>query len=382
MRISVLGLRGMPGVSGGIETHCEQLYSRLAGLRGGDDIFVLGRQAYLPKGQTRFGQVTVIPLPHAKSAKLETITNSLLGVFCSRFCIRADILHIHGVCSALVTPLAKLLGMKVVVTHHGRDYIRQKWNSFDRLILRFGEWCGARFADHVIAVSPTIARHLTDKYPGVQVSFIPNGADHVSKTSAASSEVNALLAKFGLRPGDFVISVGRLDPDKGFDDLIDAFSRSGSDGMLVIVGDDPRGSKYAKALTARASDRIVFTGFLRMPDVAALLSAASLFVLASHQEGFPIAALEAALIGTPLILSDIPATRDLGFGERHYFRVGDIAALAQMLNEPHRNYSVADRRLLVQFQWASVAATTAATYDQVLDTSILAYPVDTLRHYR
>ena len=364
MRIAVLGLRGMPGVSGGIETHCEQLYGQLARLRATDDIFVLGRQAYLPDGPTRFGHVTVIPLPHLRSEKFETISNSLCGIFYSRFRLHADLVHVHGICSATLAPLAKLLGMKVVVTHHGRDYIRQKWSDVERLLLRMGEWCGAMFAHQVIAVSPSIARYLEEKYPGAHVSFVPNGADHLRRVPTESSEVSTILGRFGLRPEEFVMSVGRLDPDKGFDDLIAAFLQSECQGKLVIVGYDPRGSKYAKALLARASDRIIFTGFLRAPEIAALLSAASLFVLASHQEGFPICALEAAMIGTPLILSDIPATRDLAFEDRRFFPVGDVSALARMLSAPHERYSIPDRARLAQFQWASVAASTAATYDQ------------------
>ncbi len=369
MRISVLGLRGIPGVAGGIETHCEQLYGHLARQSEANEIFVLGRRTYMPPGRARFGCVTVIPLPHAKSTKLETVSNSVLGVLHSRFILNADLLHIHGICSAIVTPLAKLLGMKVVVTHHGRDYIRRKWNGFERLLLKSGEWCGARFADHVIAVSPTIARHLAQRYPGVRVSFIPNGADHLQRVPATAPRSRALLERFGLRQDGFIVSVGRLDPDKGFDEIIDAFSRSRCGGKLAIVGDDPRGSRYAKTLRARASDRVIFTGFLALPDVAALLSCASLFVLASHQEGFPISVLEAALIGTPLVLSDIPATRDLDFEPRHYFPVGDVATLAAMMDMPHAHHALADQNRLVRFQWASIAESTAATYHRVAGTS-------------
>jgi glycosyltransferase involved in cell wall biosynthesis len=310
--------------------------------------------------------ITVIPLAHLGSPKFETLSSSFVSLVYARCVLRADVAHIHGICSASLTPIAKLLGMKVVVTHHGRDYMRQKWSRSERKFLNAGEWCAVRFSDHVIAVSPTIARYLQQRYPGVNATFIPNGADHVRRVSSTSPDATRLTSRFGVGPGDYVISVGRLDPDKGFDDLIDAFLQSQALGKLLIVGDDPRNTYYSKHLLTRASDRVVFTGYLPMSDVGALLSSASLFVLPSHQEGFPIAALEAALIGTPLIVSDIPATRDLALEERHYFPVGDVKILARMLGEEHSTYAIGDNRLLRQFRWGSVASMTASVYHQVV----------------
>ena len=366
MRIGVLGLRGLPGVSGGIETHCEHLIGHLARQRAGDEITVFGRRRYLAAEPGAHHGARVVALWHAKSAKLETLSSSLAALLHARFALQADVVHIHGICSALLSPLARLLGMRVVVTHHGCDYKRQKWNRLERSLLQAGEWCGATWADRIIAVSPTIARDLSERYPHAQVRAIPNGADHLAAIRVEPGLADAVIRKHGLEDGPFAISVGRLDPDKGFDDLIAAHAESGWTGKLVIVGDDPRQSPYARGLLAKASPRLVFTGFLPATEIAALLSRASLFVMPSHQEGFPIAALEAAMAGTPLLLSDLPATRDLGLPERHYFPVGDIQGLARKLGEPHRSFALADRTGLEKYNWAAVAAATSAVYDEVI----------------
>ena len=53
--------------------------------------------------------------------------------------VKANIVHIHAIGPALMTPLVRLLGMKAVITHHGPDYDRDKWGKFAKWILRMGE---------------------------------------------------------------------------------------------------------------------------------------------------------------------------------------------------------------------------------------------------
>ncbi len=63
--------------------------------------------------------------------------------------------------------------------------------------------------------------------------------------------------------------------------------------------------------------------------LAELYTHAGMFVLPSSHEGQPIAVLEAASYGLPVILSDIPAHREIALSRARYVEVGDIAALAE-----------------------------------------------------
>ena len=56
--------------------------------------------------------------------------------------LKADILHIHAIGPALLIPYAKILGLKVVFTHHGPDYDRDKWGVIAKNILKLGERMG------------------------------------------------------------------------------------------------------------------------------------------------------------------------------------------------------------------------------------------------
>jgi hypothetical protein len=73
------------------------------------------------------------------------------------------VLHIQAIGPALMAPLARLLGLHVVVTHHGPDYEREKWGRLARMALRAGEAWGMRFSDGRIVISQTIRKLVRDK---------------------------------------------------------------------------------------------------------------------------------------------------------------------------------------------------------------------------
>jgi glycosyltransferase involved in cell wall biosynthesis len=87
-----------------------------------------------------------------------------------------------------------------------------------------------------------------------------------------------------------------------------------------------------------------------------------LFVLPSHHEGLPIAALEAAIIGVPLVLSDIAPNRDIGLPSACYFPVGDVAALRRKLSDDPRMFRPDRESIGRRFDWNVIAQATARSY--------------------
>lgn len=120
VKIMWLGLRGFPDVQGGVETHAQHLCPQLAEL--GCEVTVIVRSPYQPANvgpEWRKVHFHSIWAPRSKS--MEAIVHSFLGVLYAAI-KRPDILHIQAIGPALVTPLARLFGLRVVVTHHGPDY--------------------------------------------------------------------------------------------------------------------------------------------------------------------------------------------------------------------------------------------------------------------
>jgi glycosyltransferase involved in cell wall biosynthesis len=360
LSIMALGLRGIPNVPGGVETHASEIYPRLQAL--GATVTVLGRNPYRPADSPQqWRGVNVRWIPSPKIEGVEALVHSFLGVMYAA-ARRPDILHIHAVGPWLFAPLAKLFGLKVVVTHHGQDYLREKWHGPARALLRLGERVGMSFADEVIVISRSIADLALHDY-GRQTSVIPNG---VADLRAADS--TALLERYGLERQRYVIQVSRLVPEKRQLDLIAAFKAAQLPGWtLLLVGGAQGSQRYADLVRTRCSGdpSIVTTGFLPPPEVQQLLSQAGVFALPSSHEGLPISLLEAMWFGTPSVASDIAANRETGLADECYFPVGDITALSQRLRvlaaaTPTERSHIAEqlRDRCARYNWDEIADST------------------------
>lgn len=370
LKVCVVGLRGIPGIMGGVEAHCEQLLPRLKALRPDYEISVVGRRPYVSAGQFDFNGVTVVPLPAMPGKYLEAISNTMLAVLYARFVFGARLLHVHNIGPALLGPFARLLGMKLVVTYHSKNFEHAKWNRIAKAALRLGEWCTLVAAHRVIVVSRSVTEDLRRRYPASsrKIEFIPNGATDFP-AAANDNEDRSLLGRFGLVRGHYVLAVGRLVPEKSFHTLIAAYKAAGPDFKLVIAGKADHEDAYSRALLQQACDQICFTGFQDRSELGVLYRNASLFVLPSTHEGLPIAALEAATLGVPVLLSDIQPNLDIELPAHCYFPVGDSDALRHKLLAPHESYRVDRQAIARRFDWSSVAKQTDALYAAVCSTN-------------
>lgn len=361
MKIIVLGLRGFPRVAGGVEAHCENLYPLLAKL--GCSVEVVVRSPYVPAETTSWRGVTLTRLWSPRRTGLETLLHTLLGVFYAAW-RRPDVLHIHSIGPALFTPLARLLGLRVVLTHHAPDYRQQKWGRVGRWLLKTGERLGLRFADEVISVSRHGAQDLMRLY-GREATVVPNGVP-----AFPARAIDPVLRELGLTPGHYVLHVGRAIPDKRQDDLIRAYGKAPLDGWkLVLVGDTSGKDEYSRRVRelAAADPRVVLAGFRSGGALQSLFTNAGCFALPSAIEGLPIAMLEALGAGCPVVASDIPANHEVELPGCCYVPVGDCDALAAALAAVPTQVSRSEwarlqRSVQTDFDWSAIAARIADIY--------------------
>jgi glycosyltransferase involved in cell wall biosynthesis len=370
LSIMVAGLRGLVGVQGGIEMHARMLYPLLARL--GCSIEVVHRSPYYApaKRQREWRGITLTYFWSPVKPGLETAVHTLLCVLYAAI-RRPDILHLHAIGPGLLAPLARLLGLRVVLTHHAPDYEREKWGAFAKALLRAGEALGVRFATQPIAVSPVIKEDLETRF-GVDVAMIPNGAPHAHHTPGS-----ATLDAFGLRKNRYVLCVARIEPEKRQLDLVDAFERAEMSGWkLAVVGAAPDGGAYLARLRERTRDNpdIVLTGFQDGAALRELYSHAGLFVLPSSVEGHSIALLEAASYGVPILASAIPANMVVPLSRNCFFAVGDTVKLAAMLRHAavHPARARAECRnvisaLRTEYSWRNAARMTRSVYAAAAD---------------
>lgn len=370
MKIAVLGTRGFPNVQGGVEAHCENLYPRLAAL--GCEVAVFTRARYVNPSLREFKGVRLIPLICPRNKFFEAFGHTFKGVFAAKK-LRPDILHIHAAGPSLFTPLARILGMEVVITSHGPEHERKKWAGFPSYVLRLAEYLGCAYADRIISVSESNAQRLTKKYHR-EVVLLPNGVriPEIADTDAA-------LRQYGLERGKYILSVGRFVPEKGWDTLVEAFALISREQTplgwkLVIAGQADHEDKYSRELKLNVAQKvkegipIILTGFLAGLPLAELYSHAGLFVLPSYYEGLPIALLEAMSYGLSCVVSDIPANREVGLPQERYFKPGDVDALAMKLRQfsklPLSPQEKQTQRSMVtgRYNWDTIAAKTLRVY--------------------
>jgi N-acetylgalactosamine-N,N'-diacetylbacillosaminyl-diphospho-undecaprenol 4-alpha-N-acetylgalactosaminyltransferase len=157
-------------------------------------------------------------------------------------------------------------------------------------------------ARQVIAVSQGVADGLSSSFgvPRDHMTVIANPIDLEDIRAQAENCPPVAI------DGSYVVTMGRLVPNKNFGMLIDAFARSGIAGKLLILGDGPERA----ALTARIealglAGRVVMPGFAANPFPT--LRRAEFFVSPSNAEGFPNSLLEAMSVGLAVISTNCPS---------------------------------------------------------------------------
>ena len=328
MRVFVTGTRGVPNIMGGVETHCEELYPRIA--KRGVNVTILRRSNYVHDSLAEWNGIKLITLHSPKIKSFEAIVHTLRAIICAKN-KQADIIHIHAIGPALLIPIAKMLRLKVVFTHHGPDYDREKWGYFAKVMLKLGERMGCTFADDVIVISNVIKDIVANKYGRLQrVHLIYNG---VPTPIFCNNE--EYFKELGIEKGKYIMAMCRFVPEKNLHHLIEAFAQIRKQYptiKLVLVGDADFEDEYSLALKKRAKEvGVVMTGFIKGIKLQSILTHSRCFVLPSSHEGLPIALLEAMAYNLPVIVSDIPANIEIGLAEKYYFPCGDISALSNKI---------------------------------------------------
>jgi glycosyltransferase involved in cell wall biosynthesis len=173
-----------------------------------------------------------------------------------------------------------------------------------------------------------------------QIRVIPNSVDP-ARVAAGRGDRRSVRQRLGVPDTGFLfLNISRLVAGKGQTELLAAFDRlAGEDPevWLALAGEGPLESRLSAAATGAASaERIQTLG--TVSGVGELLAAADAFVFPSYSEGFPVALVEAMLVGLPILASDIPAVREMA-GQPPTMLLtppGDLPALTESLRRLRR----------------------------------------------
>ena len=119
---------------------------------------------------------------------------------------------------------------------------------------------------------------------------------------------------------------------------------------------------YSRNLKETARKNVVLIGFIKGKKLHSLLTNCLCYCRPSSHKGLPIALLEAMSYGVKVIVSDIPANKEVGLPENDYFPVGNVDALAEKLktviSQPlqHIDYD------MKKYNWEKIAEQVADVY--------------------
>jgi glycosyltransferase involved in cell wall biosynthesis len=229
---------------------------------------------------------------------------------------RFDVLHTHnpkpGIYGRIVGRLARV--PIVVNTNHGLFFTDGRWAR--RTMVLALEAVAARFSDTELIQNPEDLALLTRwrLNPRRRTRLLGNGVDLSRfRAPADDAERSQARARLGARPDQIVVGmVGRLVAEKGYPELFDAARALGPRFLVVCIGpDDPeKADALSRAeIEAAASGGVRFLGL--RDDVDLLYRGMDVFVLPSHREGFPRAAMEAAASGLPVVATDVRGCRQV-----------------------------------------------------------------------
>ena len=196
-------------------------------------------------------------------------------------------------------------------------------------------------ATHIVALSPRTARDLAETFalPAEKITVVANGIERRVFTPPADRI--ALRRQLGL-PEDtlLAVSVGRLHHHKSHETTIEAVALARQHGVAVtavLVGEGTQRADLESLARAQGiGDAVIFAGAQR--PVVPWLQSADVFVLPSIWEGQPLALLQAAACGVPVLASNIEGnTAVLGRDHPGLFAPGDAAWLAKLLTAAARD---------------------------------------------
>jgi glycosyltransferase involved in cell wall biosynthesis len=364
--VAFLGSRGVPARYSGFEVVVEQLGQRLAAR--GHEVTVYNRLPHFEAPQPVWEGMHIIGLPTIPTKSLDTIVHTTLSMLHAVW-KKYDIIYLCGVGNAILAPLARAAGMKVIINVDGADYSRKKWRGFARTWLQRSEGWAVRWADAIIADNATIADRYERDY-GRRPEHLSYGLT-VRDEPVHCGE----LERWKLRPEGYFLYVSRLTPENEASLLLEAYRRVPDPLPLVIVGADPYERAYRRHLEALATERVIFTG-LRFADAYLELSQnARAFIMPATIEATRLVLLDQLGMGKAIIYHDCPATREvLGDAGIPFGPANPVEDLAAKLTEAALNpeeCAAAGQRARQRaelFRWENVVQSYEDIFARILST--------------
>jgi D-inositol-3-phosphate glycosyltransferase len=386
--------------TGGMNVYVRELTRRLGALGVHVDVFTRSQDEHVPHVLHDLGygnRVVHVPAgpeePRSKqelAGYLPRFVNGILE-FAQAKGLQYDVIHSHYWMSGIAArDLKESWGVPVVHMFHTlglmKNRVARQPGEAEGGYRLEGEKEVLRLADRIVAATPAELAQLQWLYQAdtKKITIIPPGVDLTRFYPIPADEAKEAI---GVPPCDqMLLFVGRIEPLKGLDTLIEAISRLRNQDVrvcLAIIGGEPESGTDDQSVEMERlkdlreqfglNDLVTFLGKRAQDTLPYYYSAAEAVVVPSYYESFGMVALEAMACGAPVVASQVGGLAFLVQDGVTGFTVpvDDPAALADrlamLLNNPRLRDQLANQAAAVarQYAWENIAARILEVYQQV-----------------
>ncbi|MCZ2120699.1 MAG: glycosyltransferase [Anaerolineales bacterium] len=291
-------------------------------------------------------QPSIVRLPSLKYLNDPPIYVAVLGTPRTTWSLTRkhfDVLHAHSPLSVglLAYLTASTKNLPLIYTYHTSitDYTHYlKFIGGTGIIRHGARWfstVSTNLGDQIVVPSPKFYHLLLEQKVKKPIHIIPNGINLSQFKTAKKAGV--LRSRLGVPPeAPILLSVGRMDPEKRLEFLIDAFVLLADklpNAQLVFAGDGgARKDLEEKAAGLKVKDRIHFLGMVQREELPDIFHDATVFLSASTTEVHPISVIEALASGLPIVVVRDEAFDGMVENEENGFQVAlDVEVFAKTL---------------------------------------------------
>lgn len=312
-KVAIVGTQGVPANYGGFETLVENLIGDNCSENIQYTVFCSSKDMNNQIKNYKGAQLKYVPF-HANGK--QSIPYDIISLI--RSMRKYDVVLVLGVSGCMFLPVFRLFFKnKLIVNIDGLEHKRDKWGKVARWILRTSEAKAVKYADVVIADNKGIQDYVAETY-NKHAELIAYGGDHVKRDISESREKD-ILSRYGLKTGEYSISICRIEPENNCQITLEAYS--GINKKLVFVGNWQH-SDYSKSLRQKydGCKNIKFIDSLYdLDELNVLRSNAELYIHGHSAGGTNPSLVEAMFFGKPILCFDVIYNRESTQKQAYYW---------------------------------------------------------------
>jgi glycosyltransferase involved in cell wall biosynthesis len=302
MRVAILGTRGYPFVYSGYETFVREMGERLVGRD--IEVTVYCHSPLFKEKPKMVNGIHLVYIPSIETKSLSQLTSSFFSFIHVCFS-KADVVFVANSANGPFGIFTKIFGKPSVINVDGLEWLRPKWKGLGSWYYMMASRLATKLFDQVITDSDEMQRIYLELFnaPSEMIAYGANPRINSDET---------LIEQWNLETESYFLIVGRLIPDNNSDLIVKGFLESSSRRKLVVVGDVPYQDQFATRMKGIPDDRLVFTGYVKDPEVLASLYHNCYAYFHGHEYGGTNPAMLKALgYGCAILALDTPFNQEM-----------------------------------------------------------------------